>query len=154
MATLDTIYDFQSPVEAATYDILKYYGLTNIWTSRTTGSKDTVPYTAVEAGNFSPTPHVHLSGSYFFNDIFNGQLEVTVITERTLTPTSHSVNTAKVTNVLMQNNLYNTQSAMPNHYMIRSTLAGIQNNVVEDRVLDETRITFNLVVAVRPEVWP
>lgn len=154
MASINTLYDIQTPVEDAAKAILTYNGLKNIFTSRGTGSKDTVPYVSIEAGSFIPNSHVHLSGSYFYHDIFNGSMEVLVITERKLTPASHSVYVGKVMNYMMANDLFNTQSAMPNHYMIRSTISGVQTSTDEERFLDGTKVSFNLTVAVRPDVWP
>jgi len=155
MATLNTLFDFQTPIESAASAILTANGFPYIFTSRTTGSRDITPYVDVTAVNFSPTNHAKLTGSMWYPDIWNGQLTVLTVTERALNPTSHSVNTAKVINYMMSNNLFNTQSAMVNHYMLNSTVANTQYQSVNgaDDLLDGTQVTFNLTVAIRPDVW-
>lgn len=156
MATLTTLFDLQTPVEEAAKRILEHNGIQNVFISRSTGSKDTTPYCSVEAGSFVPNSHVKVSGSYYFNDMYDGTMTVVVVTERkNNSNVSHSINTAKVTNLMMQNDLFNTQSAvMPNHYMIRSMIVGSQHSSDEERFLDGTSMNFSIRVVIRPDKWP
>lgn len=154
MATLTTLFDLQGPVELAAKRILEYNGIGNVFTSLIRGLKDTTPYCSVEAGSFIPNAHVKISGSYYFNDMYDGTMTVVVVTERKNNSSeSHSINTSKVANLMMQNDLFNTQSVMPNHYMIRSVIVGSQHSSDEERFLDGTSINFSIRVVIRPDKW-
>lgn len=154
MPNIPDLYNIQPKIEAACVYILSASaGITNVFTSRDEDNL-TTPRVEVSYTNNDPNGHVYVSASKeYFYDEFNGQLNALIVTDRAWNESSHSYFVCKVTDILWRNNLFNTASLLPNHYVMRTRLGSTQTSIDGENNLDISIIPFNLTVAIRPESW-
>lgn len=155
MASTSILYNIQPVIENAARSILSSSGFTNIFTSRSTGSKDVTPFCSIEYTNQVPFTSRYLSGSYAYYNCFDATLTTVVITERVNSEVSHSNNVALAMDLLSSPDNFNTGSLLPYHAVLLSKVTNqqYQSEIDADRFLDGTQIQFAIKVFIKPESW-
>lgn len=153
MVTISTIYNIQPVMESACVSILSSsLGITEVYTSRNSGSRDEFPYVRVGYSGQAPTGIVHISGSQHFDAMWNANLAVQVVTERANTNYRHNTYVSQIMDILSRNNLFNT-GLMPNHYVVYNKPTSYSTTQDEDGFFDASIIQFNVRIYANPDSW-
>lgn len=158
MATWNDIFGWEGAVESAGYAILSPY----INHVDLPGESDLFVSPAVEVSmtRGRPTGHQQLiydvSGSVtrIINDSYEGTLDITIVTDRAINDTSHSLYTAIARNLIGNKNNFNSGSLMPFHFVQLIEEQGTSYASDNQNNLDLTKLSFNVVLAAKSELLP
>jgi hypothetical protein len=152
--TFASIYDLQTAVESASYEIFKDRGYTNVYTSR---GEEVLLTPRIEAvyRQGSPTGRMSvLPDGLVALSAWDGQLTLTVVTDRVNTNTSHPTYMGAVISILRHQNIFNSGSILPYHTCQDLVLNSLSPTLNADDGTDMSAIVFNMKLAVKPDAWP
>jgi len=146
------LFRFETYIMSASMQILADNNITAAYAQQETSNLPT-PRVEVQAVIGQPNGHTHISASKAMYDAWNANLNVVVVTERTLNQASHYEFTSKVIELLGDYANYNSGSLLPYHYVARADHQGSVPSIEAVDNKDLSALNFVLSVWIRPEKW-
>ena len=166
MATLEQIYEIESPLEKGFKDLLEAQSLTvrmpvtyveDDQESDDTQSEDNASgVVAIEVQMGGNVEHGHPTqvAGQNTDDTYNGTLVCTVISDRGQNVSTHRNRIASVRVALMSMDITAFNTAQSYHDLLMLQEGASAHELDDQNNLDLTRLTFNFIAQVKNSVWP
>ena len=144
------LFKYSDYMLSASVELLKAQSI-SVYGQR--GSEDIrTPAVELQVNIGTPIGHVHVEDSSVVYDSFNGTLNATIVSNRTINDSNHSNLVTDVYYYLGDIEAYN--SILPYHGLLMMKPNGYAVNVQADENTDISAVTFDFIIYIKPESWP